>query len=100
MHNSSIHPDSCIHALHVMLLSQVLAVLIQSIAAFPVMFLAIISLSDAWKMKDEEGYAVAVFVAYFIIFIAIAIMPTGGEPPWFFDKFVRYEIEIVYPVLF
>ena len=51
-------------------------------------------------MKDEEGYAVAVFVAYFIIFIAIAIMPTGGEPPWFFDKFVRYEIEIVYPVLF
>ena len=64
------------------------------------MFLAIISLSDEWKMKDEEGYAVAVFVTYFIIFIAIAIMPTGGEPPWFFDKFVRYEIEIVYPVLF
>ena len=27
-------------------------------------------------------------------------MPTGGEQPWFFDKFVRYEIDIVYPVLF
>ena len=64
------------------------------------MFLAIISLSDAWKMKDQEGYAVAVFVTYSIIFIAIAIMPTGGEPPWFFDKFVRYDIEIVYLVLF
>ena len=70
--------------------------MIQSIAAFPVMFLAIISLSDEWDMKEEEGYAVAVFLTYFIIFIAIAIMPTGGESPWFFDKFVRYEIDIVY----
>lgn len=74
--------------------------MIQSIAAFPVMFLAIISLSDEWDMKTEESYAVVVFITYFMIFIAIAIMPTGGEPPWFFDKFVRYEIDIVYPVLF
>ena len=64
------------------------------------MFLAIISLSDEWNMKEEEGYAVAVFLTYFIVFIAIAIMPTGGESPRFFDKFVRYEIDIVYPVLF
>ena len=41
-----------------------------------------------------------VFLTYFIMFIAIALMPTGGESPWFFDKFVRYEVDIVYPVLF
>ena len=64
------------------------------------MFLAIISLSDKWEMKEEEGYAVVVFLTYFIMFIAIALMPTGGESPWFFDKFVRYEVDIVYPVLF
>ena len=64
------------------------------------MFLAIISLSDEWEMKEEEGYAVVVFLTYFIMFIAIALMPTGGESPWFFDKFVRYEVDIVYPVLF
>ena len=70
------------------LVFQIIAILIQSIAAFPVMFLAVIALCD-WNMKDEEGYAIAVFVAYFLVFIAIAMMPTGGEPPWFFDKFVR-----------
>ena len=64
------------------------------------MFLASISLSDEWDMKEEEGYAVVVFLTYFIMFIAIALMPTGGESPWFFDKFVRYEVDIVYPVLF
>lgn len=67
---------------------QILAVVIQSIAAFPVIFIASISLSD-WSMKAAEGYAVAVFVAYVVVFFAIAIMPTGGEPPWFFEKFTR-----------
>ena len=43
-------------------------------------------------MKHAEGYAVAVFVGYVVIFFAIAIMPTGGDPPWFFDRFARYEI--------
>ena len=67
---------------------QILAVMIQSIAAFPVIFLAVISLSH-WKMKAAERYAVAVFVAYVVVFFAIAIMPTGGEPPWFFDTLAR-----------
>ena len=67
---------------------QILPVLIQSIAAFPVIFLAVISLSH-WNMQHTEGYAVAVFVAYVVIFFAIAIMPTGGDPPWFFDRFTR-----------
>lgn len=71
------------------LVDKIIAIFIQSIAAFPIMFLAIIALCD-WNMSDEEGYAVAVFVAYFAVFIAIAMMPTGGEPPWFFDKFVRW----------
>ena len=57
------------------------------------MFLAVISLSH-WDMKRAEGSAVAVFVAYVVIFFAIAIMPTGGNPPWFFDRFARYEIGI------
>ncbi|KAL9964155.1 hypothetical protein ACROYT_G027747 [Oculina patagonica] len=41
-------------------------------------------------MTKAEGYVVAVFVAHVLVFFAIAIMPTGGEPPWFFDKFVRW----------
>ena len=67
---------------------QILPVLIQSIAAFPVIFLAVISLSH-WNLKHTEGYAVAVFVAYAVIFFAIAIMPTGGDRPWVFDRFAR-----------
>ena len=62
--------------------------LIQSIAAFPMMFLAVIALVD-WDRKDEEVYAVAVFVAYFAVFVGIAIIPTGGDLPGFFDNFVR-----------
>ena len=69
-------------------LFQILPVLIQSIVAFPVIFLAVIPLSH-WDMKHTEGYAVAVFVAYVLIFFAIAIVPTGGDPPWFFDRFAR-----------
>ena len=73
---------------YALFLFQILVVLIQSIAAFPVIFLAVISLSH-WNMEDAEGYTVAVFVAYVVVFFTIAIMPTGGEPPWFFDKFAR-----------
>ena len=52
------------------------------------MFLAVIALVD-WDRKDEEVYAVAVFVAYFAVFVGIAIIPTGGDLPAFFDNFVR-----------
>ena len=69
-------------------LFQMLLILIQSIAAFPVIFLAVVSLSR-WNVKHTEGVAVAVFVAYAVIFFAVAIMPTGGVPPWFFDRFAR-----------
>ena len=79
-------------------LLQIIAVLIQSIAAFPVMFLAVIALKD-WDMKAEEGYAVAVFVLYYVVFIAIAIVPTGGEQPWFYDKFARYELKSFFSLL-
>ena len=74
--------------INVPFLFQILPVLIQSIAAFPVMFLAVIYLSH-WNLKHAEGAAVAVFVAFVVIFFAIALMPTGGNPPWFFDRFAR-----------
>ena len=80
-------------------LLQIFTVLIQSIAAFPVMFLAVIALKD-WDMKAEEGYAVAVFVSYYLVFIGIAIVPTGGEPPWFYDKFARYELKSFFSLHF
>lgn len=72
-----------------MFLLQIFAVLIQSIAAFPMMFLAIIALVH-WDRKDEELYVMAVFVAYYVVFVGIALIPTGGNPPECFDnKFVR-----------
>ncbi|XP_068702446.1 uncharacterized protein [Montipora foliosa] len=66
-----------------------MAILIQSIVAFPIMFLAILALRD-WKTKDEEFYAVVVFVAYSVVFLTIAIMPTGGNPAPWYDPFVRW----------
>ena len=69
-------------------LLQLLAFLIQSIAAFPVMFIAVIAHVD-WDTKNEECYAVVVFVVYFIVFLGIAVMPTGRDPAPCYDRFVR-----------
>ena len=67
---------------------QLLALLVQSIAAFPVMFIAVIALVN-WDTKNEEFYAVVVFVVYSIVFLCIAIMPTGSDPAPCYDGFVR-----------
>lgn len=69
--------------------SAMMAILIQSIVAFPIMFLAILALID-WMTKDEEFYAVVVFVSYSVVFLTIAIMPTGGNPAPWYDPFVRW----------
>ena len=67
---------------------QLLALLIQSIAAFPVMFIAVIAHVD-WDTKNEELYAVVVLVVHFIVFLGIAVMPTGRDPAPCYDRFVR-----------
>ena len=67
---------------------QLLALLIQSIAAFPVMFIALIAHVD-WDTKKEECYAVVVFVVYSIVFLGIAVMPTGSDPAPCYERFVR-----------
>ena len=70
------------------LLLQLLALLIQSIAAFPVMFIAVVALVD-WDTKSEELYVWVVTVVYFLCFLAIAVMPTGSDPAPCYDRFVR-----------
>ena len=69
-------------------LLQLLALLIQSIAAFPVMFIAVVALVD-WDTKSEELYVWVVMVVYFLFFLAIAVIPTGSLPPPCYDRFVR-----------
>ena len=69
-------------------LLQLLALLIQSIAAFPVMFIAVVALVD-WDTKSEVLYVWVVILVYFLLFIAIAVIPTGSLPPPCYDGFVR-----------
>ena len=69
-------------------LLQLLALLIQSIAAFPVMFIAVVALVD-WDTKSEELYVWVVTVLYFLFFLGIAVMPTGSYPAPCYDGFVR-----------
>lgn len=69
-------------------LFQILAVLIQSIAALPIILLAAIWHSP-WDMKNAERAAIASFVVYFIIFFGIALLQTGRETPCFLDNFAR-----------
>ena len=69
-------------------LLQLLALLIQSIAAFPVMFIAVVALVD-WDTKSEELYVWVVTVLYFLFFLGIAVMPTGSYPAPCYDRFVR-----------
>ena len=69
-------------------LLQLLALLIHSIAAFPVMFIAVVVLVD-WDTKSEVLYVWVVMVVYFLFFIAIAAIPTGSLPAPCYDRFVR-----------
>ena len=69
-------------------LLQLLALLIQSIAAFPVMFIAVVALVD-WDMKSEEFYVWVVTVVFFLFSVAIAVIPTGSDPAPCYDPFVR-----------
>ena len=61
-------------------LLQLLALLIQSIAAFPVMFIALVALVD-WDIKSEEFYVWVVTVVFSLFFLGIAVIPTGSVPP-------------------
>lgn len=81
------------------LCSGLLALLIQSIAAFPVMFIAVIAHVD-WDTKNEELYAVVVLVVHFIVFLGIAVMPTGRDPAPCYDRFVRWCHVHLYQVRF
>ena len=67
---------------------QLLALLINCIVAFPVMFIAVIALVN-WDTEIEELYAVVVFVVYSIGILAIAVMPTGRDPAPCYDRFAR-----------
>ena len=69
-------------------LLQLLALLIQSIPAFPIMFIAVVALVD-WDTKSEVLYVWVVILVYFLLFIAIAVIPTGSLPPPCYDGFVR-----------
>ena len=69
-------------------LLQLLALLIQSIAAFPVMFIALVALVD-WDIKSEEFYVWVVTVVFSLFFLGIAVIPTGSVPPPCYDRFVR-----------
>ena len=65
-----------------------MALLIQSIAAFPVMLIAVVALVD-WDLKSEEFYIWVVTVVYFLLFLGIAVVPTGSYPAPCYDRFVR-----------
>ena len=69
-------------------LLQLLALLIQSIAAFPVMFIALVALVD-WDIKSEEFYVWVVTVVFSLFFLGIAVIPTGSDPAPCYDPFVR-----------
>jgi len=77
-------PSSCWQSLF-----WLLALLIQSIAAFPVFFIAVVALVD-WDTKSEEFYVWLVTVVYFLLFLGIAVIPTGSLPPPCYDRFVRW----------
>ena len=65
-----------------------MALLIQSIAAFPVMFIALVALVD-WDIKSEEFYVWVVTVVFTLFFLGIAVIPTGSVPHTCYDRFVR-----------
>ena len=69
-------------------LLQLLALLINSIASFPVMFIALVALVD-WDIKSEEFYVWVVTVVFTLFFFGIAVIPTGSVPPPCYDRFVR-----------
>ncbi|XP_044176894.1 uncharacterized protein LOC114949050 [Acropora millepora] len=71
-------------------LSWLLALLIQSIAAFPVMFIAVVALVHWDTNVAKELYVWVVTVVYFLFFLGIAVMPTGSLPPPCYDRFVRW----------
>ena len=71
-----------------MFLFQILSVLIQSIAALPIILIAAIWHSP-WEMKKAEFAAIVLLVAYYLIFFGIAILPTGGQTLSFLDSFAR-----------
>ena len=72
----------------VFFLLQLLALLIQSIAAFPVMVIAVVYFKN-WDRKDEEFYVWVVTVVFFLFSVAIAVIPTGSDPAPCYDRFVR-----------
>ncbi|XP_044176901.1 uncharacterized protein LOC114967550 isoform X2 [Acropora millepora] len=73
--------------------SWLLALLIQGIAAFPVMFIAVVALVD-WDTKSEELYVwvpvTVVTVVYFLFFLGIVVIPTVSYPAPCYDRFVRW----------
>lgn len=69
--------------------SKILSVLIQSIAALPIILIAAIWHSP-WEMKKAEFAAIVLLVAYYLIFFGIAILPTGGQTLSFLDSFARW----------
>jgi len=85
--------------LHRRLCYGLLALLIQSIAAFPIMFIALIAHVD-WDTREEECYAVVVFVVYSIVFLGIAVMPTGSDPAPCYERLVRWCHVHLYQVRF
>ncbi|XP_048589540.1 uncharacterized protein LOC5516493 isoform X2 [Nematostella vectensis] len=74
-------------------LAKVMPILLQSIAGAPIILLAVLWLTAErldYSTSDVEKVLMIVFIAYVLIFAAIAMLPTGSEGGWFGEEIVRW----------